>query len=68
MVYRGLDQDGNAGVVFERMAQVLLRCRVDGDDGDGKMGGVEMLFLVIEALIAISFGGEWDLSWYPAMI
>jgi len=26
MVYRGLDQDGNAGVVFERMAQVLLRC------------------------------------------
>jgi len=24
----------------------------------GKMGGVEMLFLVIEALIAISFGGE----------
>ena len=27
MVYRGLDKDGNAGVVFERMAQVLLRCR-----------------------------------------
>ena len=26
MVYRGLDKDGNAGVVFERMAQVLLRC------------------------------------------
>ncbi|CAL1126654.1 unnamed protein product [Cladocopium goreaui] len=38
MVYRGLDQDGNAGVVFERMAQVLLRCRVDGDDGSMAQG------------------------------
>lgn len=26
MIHRGLDQDGNAGVVFERMAQVLLHC------------------------------------------
>lgn len=26
MIYRGLDQDGNAGVLFERMSQVLLRC------------------------------------------
>mmetsp|Transcript_420 Transcript_420/g.1166 ORF Transcript_420/g.1166 Transcript_420/m.1166 type:complete len:545 (-) Transcript_420:103-1737(-) len=33
MVYRGLDQDGNAGVVFERMAQVLLRCSMaQGDE------------------------------------
>mmetsp|Transcript_45242 Transcript_45242/g.114811 ORF Transcript_45242/g.114811 Transcript_45242/m.114811 type:complete len:544 (-) Transcript_45242:108-1739(-) len=33
MVHRGLDQDGNAGVVFERMAQVLLRCSMaQGDD------------------------------------
>ena len=31
----------------------------------GEMGGVEMLFLVIEALIAISFGGEWDLRLIP---
>lgn len=33
MVYRGLDKDGNAGVVFERMAQVLLRCSMaQGDE------------------------------------
>jgi len=33
MMHRGLDQDGNAGVVFERMAQVLLRCSMaEGDD------------------------------------
>ncbi|CAJ1418173.1 unnamed protein product [Effrenium voratum] len=32
MVYRGLDQDGNAGVVFERMAQVLLRCSMAQGD------------------------------------
>lgn len=33
MIHRGLDQDGNAGVVFERMAQVLLRCSMaQGDD------------------------------------
>jgi len=33
MMHRGLDQDGNAGVVFERMAQVLLRCSMaEGND------------------------------------
>jgi len=26
MAHRNLDQDGNAGVLFERMAQALLRC------------------------------------------
>ncbi|CAK0907497.1 unnamed protein product, partial [Prorocentrum cordatum] len=26
MVHRGIDGDGNAGVLFERMAQVMLRC------------------------------------------
>mmetsp|Transcript_37711 Transcript_37711/g.82849 ORF Transcript_37711/g.82849 Transcript_37711/m.82849 type:complete len:575 (-) Transcript_37711:74-1798(-) len=30
--HRGLDQDGNAGVIFERMAEVLLRCSpAEGD-------------------------------------
>jgi len=32
MVHRGLDQDGNAGVVFERMAQVLLRAGIAKGD------------------------------------
>mmetsp|Transcript_46807 Transcript_46807/g.102274 ORF Transcript_46807/g.102274 Transcript_46807/m.102274 type:complete len:560 (-) Transcript_46807:67-1746(-) len=32
MVYRGIDQDGNAGVVFERMAQALLRCSLAQGD------------------------------------
>mmetsp|Transcript_89582 Transcript_89582/g.248766 ORF Transcript_89582/g.248766 Transcript_89582/m.248766 type:complete len:551 (+) Transcript_89582:102-1754(+) len=33
MIHRSLDQDGNAGVVFERMAQVLLRCSMaEGDE------------------------------------
>ena len=39
MVYRGLDQDGNAGVVFERMAQVLLRCHLDKTERDGQQKG-----------------------------
>eukprot|EP00929_Paragymnodinium_shiwhaense_P035250 TRINITY_DN19056_c0_g1_i2.p1 TRINITY_DN19056_c0_g1~~TRINITY_DN19056_c0_g1_i2.p1 ORF type:complete len:564 (+),score=165.85 TRINITY_DN19056_c0_g1_i2:32-1723(+) len=34
MIHRGLDQDGNAGVVFERMAQVLLRCGMAKGDAD----------------------------------
>jgi len=32
MVHRGLDQDGNAGVVFERMAQALVRCSTHQGD------------------------------------
>lgn len=32
MVHRGIDQDGNAGVVFERMAQLLLRCGMHEGD------------------------------------
>ncbi|CAK0819729.1 unnamed protein product [Prorocentrum cordatum] len=28
MVHRGLDKDGNAGVLFERMGQAMLRCSV----------------------------------------
>lgn len=33
MIHRGLDRDGNGGVVFERMAQVLIRCGMaQGDD------------------------------------
>lgn len=33
MLHRGLDRDGNGGVVFERMAQVLIRCGMaQGDD------------------------------------
>merc|ERR1740121_3626028 len=30
MVHRGIDHDGNAGVLFERMAQVMLRCSMAG--------------------------------------
>merc|ERR1719401_2444847 len=32
MAFRGIDSDGNAGVVFERMAQVLLRCSLAQGD------------------------------------
>ena len=39
MVYRGLDQDGNAGVVFERMAQVLLRCSMAQGDPERQKDG-----------------------------
>ncbi|CAK0888847.1 unnamed protein product, partial [Prorocentrum cordatum] len=30
LVHRGMDRDGNAGVLFERMGQAMLRCSVVG--------------------------------------
>lgn len=32
MAFRGIDQDANAGVLFERMAQALLRCGMNQGD------------------------------------
>eukprot|EP00403_Amphidinium_massartii_P017887 CAMPEP_0178417534 /NCGR_PEP_ID=MMETSP0689_2-20121128/24622_1 /TAXON_ID=160604 /ORGANISM="Amphidinium massartii, Strain CS-259" /LENGTH=522 /DNA_ID=CAMNT_0020038899 /DNA_START=133 /DNA_END=1697 /DNA_ORIENTATION=- len=75
MIHRRLDQDGNAGVVFERMAQVLLRCSIaDGDrdqheDAARRRALARYLLQRAGPLVqACTESGEADLSEYSLLI
>lgn len=75
MVYRGLDQDGNAGVVFERMAQVMLRCGMaEGDEEQQRVAARRRelaRYLLNRAgplVEATTKSGEADLQHITAMI
>mmetsp|Transcript_80787 Transcript_80787/g.228648 ORF Transcript_80787/g.228648 Transcript_80787/m.228648 type:complete len:540 (+) Transcript_80787:111-1730(+) len=75
MIHRGLDQDGNAGVVFERMAQVLLRCGMaEGEPAQQEAAARRRKFArfllqragpLVEATTA---SGEADLTHISSMI
>lgn len=41
MRYRGLDQDGNCGVLFERMARVLVLCSMAGGTPEEQVGSAQ---------------------------
>ena len=64
MVYRGLDQDGNAGVVFERMAQVLLRCSMAQGDPerqkDQRFSPISPCYNLLSACLKLQNGCEWS--------
>lgn len=75
MIHRGLDLDGNAGVLFERMAQVLLRCGMaQGDDEQQKVAARRREFaryLLNRALPLVdetTKSGEADLAHISYMI
>merc|ERR1719507_1667407 len=75
MMHRGLDQDGNAGVVFERMAQVLLRCSMaEGNDAQQQAAAKRREFaryLLQRAAPLVeecTKSGEADLSYISMMI
>lgn len=75
MIHRGLDQDGNAGVVFERMAQVLLRCSMaGGEEARQKVAArrrefARFLLQRASPLVeATTQSGEADLSHISALI
>eukprot|EP00931_Biecheleriopsis_adriatica_P089464 TRINITY_DN63589_c0_g1_i1.p1 TRINITY_DN63589_c0_g1~~TRINITY_DN63589_c0_g1_i1.p1 ORF type:complete len:564 (-),score=125.16 TRINITY_DN63589_c0_g1_i1:243-1802(-) len=75
LVYRGLDQDGNAGVVFERMAQVLLRCSMaQGDEAHQQRAARRrqlarsLLSRAAPLIEATTRSGEADLEHMTAMI
>jgi len=75
MVHRGLDQDGNAGVVFERMAQLLIRCGMaQGDDQQQQVAARRRQFaryLLERAgplVEATTRNGEADLTHISAII
>eukprot|EP00931_Biecheleriopsis_adriatica_P030112 TRINITY_DN1776_c0_g1_i2.p1 TRINITY_DN1776_c0_g1~~TRINITY_DN1776_c0_g1_i2.p1 ORF type:complete len:552 (-),score=125.27 TRINITY_DN1776_c0_g1_i2:28-1647(-) len=75
LVYRGLDQDGNAGVVFERMAQVLLRCSMAEGDEARQQGAARrrqvarsLLNRAAPLIEATTKSGEADLAHISALI
>jgi len=75
MVHRGLDQDGNAGVVFERMAQVLIRCGMaQGDDDQQRIAARrrgaarDLLNRALPLVEACTKSGEADLTHICSMI
>lgn len=75
MVYRGLDKDGNAGVVFERMAQVLLRCSMaQGDEARQRSAARRrelarsLLGRAVPLVEETTRSGEADLSHISALI
>lgn len=75
LVHRGLDHDGNAGVVFERMAQVLIRCSMaQGDESQQRAAArrrdfARYLLNRAQPLItATTKSGEADLSHISAII
>merc|ERR1711879_352696 len=75
MMHRGLDQDGNAGVVFERMAQVLLRCGMaQGDEEQQRIASRrratarDLLNRALPLIDATTKSGEADLTHISSMI
>lgn len=75
MIHRGLDQDGNAGVVFERMAQVLLRCGMaQGDDQQQQIAARRRQFAryllerALPLIDATTKSGEADLTHISALV
>jgi len=75
MVHRGLHLDGNAGVVFERMAQVLLRCGMHkGDEEQQKVAArrrsaARSLLMRAKPLVdACTQSGEADLTHISSLI
>jgi len=75
MMHRGLDQDGNAGVVFERMAQVLLRCSMAEGNGAQQRAAAKRRefarYLLQRALPLVeecTKNGEADLTYISATI
>lgn len=75
MMHRGLDLDGNAGVLFERMAQVLLRCGLaEGSDEQQRLasrrrGFARYLLTRASPLVrAATESGEADLTHISSLI
>jgi len=75
MMHRGLDQDGNAGVVFERMAQVFLRCSMaEGNDAQQQAAAKRREFAryLLQRASPLceecTKNGEADLTYISAMI
>lgn len=75
MRHRGLHDDANAGVVFERMAQVLLRCSMaDGDQAQQEAAARrreisrDLLIWATPRVEAATEAGEADLTHVSALI
>lgn len=75
MRHRQLDQDGNAGVVYERMAQVLLRCGMaQGDEEQQRIAARrrelsrELLEQAGPLVEAATSSGEADLTHISQLI
>merc|ERR1740129_873533 len=75
LMHRGLDQDGNAGVVFERMAQVLIRCGMaEGNEAQQKVAARRrdfaryLLERATPLVEACTKSGEADLTYISSLI
>mmetsp|Transcript_7180 Transcript_7180/g.15547 ORF Transcript_7180/g.15547 Transcript_7180/m.15547 type:complete len:344 (+) Transcript_7180:3-1034(+) len=75
MIHRGLDRDGNAGVLFERMAQALLFGSLASGDAEEQRGSTRrralaryLLERAAPLVRACTESGEADLSHISALI